>query len=969
MFKKKITYIIGIVVFTLIFIADLVLFFVVPTNGGRGNMQSFDKGSFNAESFDGEMPENGEMPEGFTMPEDGEMPENGEMPEGFTMPENGEMPEGFDKSDMPGRGQGGQSSGGAANIIRIAFWPVLIISILGDGLCIFMLVRLSKKKEDDDGADGLSDEPAPEEETGDNPPRRDKTNTYLGIVAGILVVAVVISSLTSGVTTGTREAEESILQQDVTVADIVSTFSGSGTLESSDAEEMELPASVTVSSYTVKNGDYVEKGDVIAKVSKESVLNAIYEIQNLIDEMDEEIAEVKSNTLDSEITARADGRVKAVYAEAGESVSEAMYNNGALILISLGGSMSVEIESDEEVTVGQALTVKLSDKSTVEGKVQQVRNGVITVTTTDNGPTHGDTVTVYTEDGTKLGKGTLEVSSALKVTGYAGTVTTVHVEIDEKVSTGDTLLTLKDTEDKARYQQLLRERNELTALQSSLAEMYQDGTVKAQQSGIISGLSDDISYMPLTTATTTASTELSLSSSESASTMQLSRTSGNSPKVMSLSSSTASDTPTITFLSGEPTSEETTTEATTAQATDESTTAQDETTTGTREPGTTLPEQASPDKDTTTSADETTQPSGGDMTFPSGGTDFPSNSRADGVYAGKIMAVMSDALYIAMSETDMTDSDISVLETIDETLFTVQEIFTPDVDVSVYVYEKGKSVLSSLSAVQAGDKVFLTIEKGVLTRIDYIVGTGESQPSQGTFPDNTISSDITDGTVPSISDSISQIQGEMPSANADSNSYVIGSVDASSAVSGFSYQQTDSNEDEEATYTVDKISLCAITPSDTMTIDISVDELDILSLKVGQEVTVTLDALPGQSTVGSIEKLSPIGTTEDGGSTKYTAVVSVARTEEMLDGMNASIKIEVECLEDVLTIPAAAVYEDGNRTYVYISANTKDGELKESIDITTGACDGTNIEVLSGLAEGDTIYYSYADSIVYRIGN
>ncbi len=35
----------------------------------------------------------------------------------------------------------------------------------------------------------------------------------------------------------------------------------------------------------------------------------------------------------------------------------------------------------------------------------------------------------------------------------------------------------------------------------------------------------------------------------------------------------------------------------------------------------------------------------------------------------------------------------------------------------------------------------------------------------------------------------------------------------------------------------------------------------------------------------------------------------------------------------------------------------------------TGSSDGTNIEILSGLTSGDTVYYSYAESIVYRFAN
>ncbi len=173
MFKKKPIYIIGIILFTIILIADLVLYFFSPMGFDRGDMGDFgggkpgggfasgnsgfdsldgsdsddsgnsDFGDFGGGGFKDKGDFGGMRPDGengdFTMPEGMEIPEDKELPEGM------EMPEGFDASAKPGRGQ----MGGAMaifNTLRSAFWPVLIVCILGDGLCIFMLIRISRKK-------------------------------------------------------------------------------------------------------------------------------------------------------------------------------------------------------------------------------------------------------------------------------------------------------------------------------------------------------------------------------------------------------------------------------------------------------------------------------------------------------------------------------------------------------------------------------------------------------------------------------------------------------------------------------------------------------------------------------------------------------------------------------------------------------------------------------------------------------
>ncbi len=878
MFKKKPIYIVGVILFTLILIADVAIYIFAAPSGNRGNMpgrggsfngempEGFGSGSFDPDSFD-----SSSLPEGFDgsgMPQggnfnfgnfDGEMPEgfdSSQMPQGgfggmggmggfggfdgsedFTMPEDGQgsfedfsgqMPEG----NIPNRWQ--SNDAGFLSVVRSGFWPILIICILGDALCIFMLVWISKKKEkQDDSDDDIDDTHS-----------TSHTNTVLGVIAILLVGAVVFASLSSGGATSEMVTQVSVRQAEASLQDIVGSFSGSGTLTNSDACELTLPVAVTVTGYTVKNGDAVNAGDVLAYVDKTSVLKAIYEVQALISEMDVEISEVQGNTLDSKITARADGRVKVIYVAEGDTVSGAMYKNGAVILISLGGSMTVVIDSSETVSVGQSLTVTLSDGTKTAGKVQQVQNGKITVTTTDNGPTPDDTVSVATEEGTVLGTGVLSISSPLKITGYWGTVDKIYVEVGDAVETGDTLMTLVNTSDTARYQQLLRERQELTELSGHLASMYQSGTVQAEEAGIVSGIPGDTAYVQLSA--------------------------GGSYQAVFLSE-----------LTGEP-------------------------------------------------------PVTGDGFTPPEDGELP--PQADGTYAGQVSRVTYGALHIKVSETDMSGLSVANLEAVDTALFISERQYSPELTVPVNRYENEQTVPGAVSDLQAGDRVLLYIQNGTLTQIDYIPGSPED------FESNTPGGS---GSIPGGTGSMSGGMGstQMPS------------------MGGSFGNQTQDEDEEEVVYEVETTSLCAIIPAEAMTIEVSVDELDILSLSVGQSATVALDALPGQSFVGTVKSINPTGTNE-GGSTKYTVTMEVPRAEQMLPGMNASVSIEVSRLSSVLTVPAAAVYEDGNRTYVYTRENA--GEPTNPIEVTTGVSDGTNVQILSGLSQGETVYYSYADSIIYK---
>ena len=161
-------------------------------------------------------------------------------------------------------------------------------------------------------------------------------------------------------------------------------------------------------------------------------------------------------------------------------------------------------------------------------------------------------------------------------------------------------------------------------------------------------------------------------------------------------------------------------------------------------------------------------------------------------------------------------------------------------------------------------------------------------------------------------------------------------------------------------YPTKQTKIMSVTPQVTLTVDITVDELDILSIKKGQDVQITLDALAGQSFDGIITDIGVSGS-NSGGNTKYTAEVTIDRAPNMIAGMNATALITLETDEDLLTVPSEALVSEGTRTYVYTSYDSKTGALGNPVDVTTGASDGILTEITSGLKAGNTVWYSYYD--------
>lgn len=182
---------------------------------------------------------------------------------------------------------------------------------------------------------------------------------------------------------------------------------------------------------------------------------------------------------------------------------------------------------------------------------------------------------------------------------------------------------------------------------------------------------------------------------------------------------------------------------------------------------------------------------------------------------------------------------------------------------------------------------------------------------------------------------------------------------ASAAATGAS---ASSGASVEERYAIEWVSLCSLTPDDSMTVTITVDELDILRYRTGMEAEVTVDALPGQSFSGVVTEIGAIGVNH-GGTSKYTVTLSLDRAPDMLEGMNASVVINGDSTGTVLTIPIAAIQDEGSHSYVYTAYDSKAGQLTTPVEVVVGASDGDRAEILSGLAEGATVWYAYYDII------
>lgn len=336
--------------------------------------------------------------------------------------------------------------------------------------------------------------------------KRRKRRIIVTVVSIVLVLAMIavvgVSFLQRRIREQFASSQGEVLSYEVTTGSISTVVSGSGSLTDVDLNSITVPEGVEITEVKVKTNQAIAKGDILATVDMASVISAMADLQTQIEDLDEQLSDAEDDAASTTIYAGVTGRVKAIFGEAGASVADVMYEHGALALISLDGYMAVDIETDA-LTVGDGVTVKLSDEEEITGTVESVVGGKATILVTDNGPEYDEAVTVLNDEDMVLGTGNLYIHSALKVTGYAATIASVKTSVNKKVSDTTRLFTLEDTDYSANYNSLLRERADLEATLLELLTIQRDGAVLATADGGVYSVdySDDAAAAVVTLST------------------------------------------------------------------------------------------------------------------------------------------------------------------------------------------------------------------------------------------------------------------------------------------------------------------------------------------------------------------------------------------------------------------------------------------------------------------------------------
>ncbi|HBL40641.1 MAG TPA: hypothetical protein DDY98_03350 [Ruminococcaceae bacterium] len=149
-------------------------------------------------------------------------------------------------------------------------------------------------------------------------------------------------------------------------------------------------------------------------------------------------------------------------------------------------------------------------------------------------------------------------------------------------------------------------------------------------------------------------------------------------------------------------------------------------------------------------------------------------------------------------------------------------------------------------------------------------------------------------------------------------------------------------------------TLMSITDTSEVFVSVSISEEEILNVSLEQTASVSMSAFPNQTFDATVESISTEGSTMGAATVTYSVTVKFDNDSalDLYDGMSADVTLVTGGVTDVLYLSKKAVSTTNGTSTVLLKQ--ENGEPLET-QVTTGYTDGQNIEIVSGLKEGDVV--------------
>lgn len=140
-----------------------------------------------------------------------------------------------------------------------------------------------------------------------------------------------------------------------------------------------------------------------------------------------------------------------------------------------------------------------------------------------------------------------------------------------------------------------------------------------------------------------------------------------------------------------------------------------------------------------------------------------------------------------------------------------------------------------------------------------------------------------------------------------------------------------------------------------------VDDIDVVNIRQGAKVKVSVDAVPGKTFPGEVTFVSTMAEQIDGKVSKFRVEMKVTGSSELKPGMQAKAYIDAGSAENVLLVPIEAVFEENGKNQVEV---LKPDGTTDIVTVTLGLMNDKIAEVKEGLKEGDLVVTGSTDDLL-----
>lgn len=145
--------------------------------------------------------------------------------------------------------------------------------------------------------------------------------------------------------------------------------------------------------------------------------------------------------------------------------------------------------------------------------------------------------------------------------------------------------------------------------------------------------------------------------------------------------------------------------------------------------------------------------------------------------------------------------------------------------------------------------------------------------------------------------------------------------------------------------------VATVSLSGTPIVEVSLSEVDVNKVKIGQRAVVTFDSLTDKTFTGVVATLDRLGSTSSNVTTYVANIKLDSKSSEILPNMAGTAKITINSVVDSLVIPSSAIQTTNNMYYAKV---LKEGR-EELVEVSLGIEGDDGVEVKSGLSEGQTV--------------